>query len=137
MVTVEVLADDGLRSDMPENENKSKESNNDDRNRRRILKGKNVTEESLDNKEESLDNNEKSENIEIIKHEEPKEVDVDVKMISLSQFQPKKNIVFVDILKDFLFIGYAIDGIEIYNIKDTGNIKYVATIDNTYFLYQL
>jgi len=106
MVTVEVLADDGLRSDMPENENKSKESNNDDRNRRRILKGINVTEESLDNKEESLDNNEKSENIETIKHEEPKEVDVDVKMISLSQFQPKSNTKLPKLSSCNLNIGY-------------------------------
>jgi hypothetical protein len=45
----------------------------------------------------------------------------------------EKNIIYVDIKDDFLFVGYAEMGIDVFNIKNSDDIKKVGRIDQTYW----
>lgn len=54
-------------------------------------------------------------------------------VISRDVMRLEENIIYVDIKDDFLFVGYAEKGIDVFNIKDSDDIKNVGRIDHTYW----
>jgi hypothetical protein len=53
-------------------------------------------------------------------------------VIPSSTMRLERNIIYVDIKDDFLFVGYAEKGIDVFNIKNSDDIKKVGRIDHSY-----
>lgn len=57
----------------------------------------------------------------------------DVIAANKQSFWPFKDIIFTDILSDYLFVGFANEGVFVYNIKNPDNIQKVGVFDKYFF----
>ena len=63
-------------------------------------------------------------------------VDMNTKMVATAakqSFVPFKDIVFTDVLQDYLFVGFASEGVYVYNIKNPDSIQKVGVFDKYFF----
>lgn len=128
VIIVDVKAADGKEGNINV-EQQGKGEGKHDGGSNRILKGVFDSRRVLDDDEKDAPKTEEVKDI----HGDPAAIDVPMIIVPIDQIKPKKNIVWVDIRGDYLFIGYALSGIDIYHIPQSDKITYIGSVDESYY----